>query len=62
LAAGLFAGPFMRFLGRFRAHLGTVEKAMGGLLILTGVLFITGQIAVFSYWLLDTFPGLAQIG
>jgi len=62
LAAGLFAGPFMRFLGRFRAHLGAVEKTMGGLLVATGVLFITGQMAVLAYWLLETFPALALIG
>ncbi len=62
LLAGLFAGPFMHFLKRFRTYLGAVEKAMGGLLVLTGVLFITGGMATVSYWLLDTFPGFAQIG
>jgi len=62
LLAGLFAGPFMRFLGRFRTHLGAVEKTMGGLLVLTGVLFITGGMATISYWLLETFPAFAQIG
>ncbi len=36
LAAGLFAGPFLAFMRRFRAHLGTVEKVMGGLLVVTG--------------------------
>jgi cytochrome c-type biogenesis protein len=62
LIAALFAAPFMRFMARFRRYLGTVEKAMGGLLVLTGVLFITGRIADVSYWLLATFPGLGQIG
>jgi cytochrome c-type biogenesis protein len=62
LVAGLFAAPFMHFLTRFRAHLGTVEKVMGGLLVVTGILFITGQISMISYWLLATFPGLASIG
>ncbi len=60
--AGLFAGAFMRFLKRFRSHLGAVEKTMGGLLVLTGILFITGGMATISYWLLDAFPGLASIG
>jgi cytochrome c-type biogenesis protein len=62
LIAGLFAGPFMAFMGRFRRHLGTVEKVMGGLLVITGVLFITGNISQFSYWLLSTFPALGTIG
>jgi cytochrome c-type biogenesis protein len=62
LIAGLFAGPFMAFMGRFRRHLGTVEKVMGGLLVVTGILFITGNISDASYWLLETFPGLGTIG
>lgn len=62
LLAALFAGPFMRGMGKFRKHMGTVEKAMGGVLVLTGVMFLTGQMAVLSYWLLETFPAFATIG
>ena len=62
IAAGLFAGPFMRFMKRFRSHMGTVEKAMGVLLVGTGVLFVTGRINDIGYWLLNLFPGLAQLG
>jgi cytochrome c-type biogenesis protein len=53
---------FAAFLARFRAHLGLVEKAMGGLLVLTGIAFLTGAISEVSYWLLDTFPALGKIG
>ena len=62
LAAGLFAGPFMHFMGRFRNHVATVEKAMGALLVVTGVLFVTGQMTALSFWLLSLFPSLAQLG
>jgi len=62
LIAGLFAGPFMRFMARFRRHMVTVERAMGVLLIITGVAFMTGQMAALSFWLLETFPALAVIG
>ncbi|APH72062.1 cytochrome c biogenesis CcdA family protein [Aquibium oceanicum] len=62
LVAALFSGAFMRFLGRFRVHLGRVEKIMGGLLVVAGVLFLTGGIQRASYWLLETFPGLANLG
>jgi cytochrome c-type biogenesis protein len=58
----LTAEPFAAFLARFRAHLGLVEKAMGGLLVLTGIAFLTGAISEVSYWLLDTFPVLGKIG
>lgn len=62
LAASLFAGPFMRLMRRFRAHMGKVEKVMGALLVLTGIMFLTGQMATLSYWLLETFPGFANVG
>jgi cytochrome c-type biogenesis protein len=62
VAAGLFAGPFMRWMRRFRSHIGKVEKTMGALLVLTGVLFVTGQITTIAYWMLSLFPELAQLG
>ena len=62
LLAALFAGPFLGFMKRFRRHMGVVEKAMGVVLVLTGLLFITGQMATFSYWLLETFPAFSAIG
>ncbi|MGH6761582.1 MAG: cytochrome c biogenesis CcdA family protein [Phyllobacterium sp.] len=60
--AALFSGAFMRFLSQFRLHLGKVEKLMGALLVVTGVLFLTGGLQSFSYWLLETFPALGRIG
>jgi cytochrome c-type biogenesis protein len=54
--------PFAAFLARFRAHLATVERVMGGLLVLTGIAFLTGFISQASYWLLEAFPVLGQIG
>jgi cytochrome c-type biogenesis protein len=62
IAAGLFAGPFMRWMRKFRGHIGKVEKAMGALLVVTGVLFVTGQITTIAYWMLSVFPGLATLG
>jgi cytochrome c-type biogenesis protein len=54
--------PFAAFLTRFRKHLLRVEQAMGVLLILTGVAFLTGTITTASYWLLEAFPALGTIG
>jgi len=54
--------PFAAFLARFRAHLGLVEKTMGGLLVMTGLAFLTGAVTQASFWLLDTFPMLGKIG
>jgi cytochrome c-type biogenesis protein len=62
IAAALAVEAFAAFLVRFRAHLGLVEKAMGGLLVFTGVAFLTGAVTQASFWLLDTFPMLGKIG
>lgn len=61
IAAG-FSGAFMRFLGRFRVHLGRVEKAIGALLVVAGIFFLTGGVQTMAYWLLETFPALGRLG
>ena len=62
LIAAFAIGPFAAFLARFRRHLHRVEQAMGALLVLTGVAFLTGSINWMSIWLLETFPALGKIG
>jgi cytochrome c-type biogenesis protein len=62
LLAAVAVEPFAAFLTRFRGHLAHVEKAMGGLLVLTGIAFLTGFVNQASFWLLETFPILGRIG
>lgn len=62
LLAGIAIGPFLTFFSGFKKHLGAVEKIMGGLLVVTGLLFLTGQFTRISYWFLETFPVLQQFG
>jgi cytochrome c-type biogenesis protein len=58
IAAAFFAAPFMRLMKRFRRYQGWIERVLGALLVLTGILFITGGINDIGNWLLITFPGL----
>jgi cytochrome c-type biogenesis protein len=53
---------FLNFFSKFKSKLGMVEKVMGGALVITGVMFLTGWMQIVSYWLIETFPGLASIG
>ncbi|WP_068312192.1 cytochrome c biogenesis CcdA family protein [Polycladidibacter hongkongensis] len=62
LLAALFARAFLGFMVRFRRHLETVEKVMGGVLVLTGIAFLTGAIQWLSFQLLEWFPALSQVG
>ena len=61
IIAALAVEAFATFLTRFRAHLGMVEKAMGGLLVLAGIAFFTGWISDFGSWLLAAFPDLNKL-
>ena len=62
IAAALFIGPFMSWMAKFRRHLGLVEKLMGALLILFGVLIATNSINVIAQWMLDYMPWFSTIG
>ncbi|WP_421850594.1 cytochrome c biogenesis CcdA family protein [Oricola sp.] len=62
LLAALFSGAFMRFMQSFRSHLGSVEKVIGVLLVIAGVLFLTGGMQSMSFWLLERFPVLGTLG
>jgi cytochrome c-type biogenesis protein len=62
LLAALYVRPFMRFMRRFRAHMGKVEAAMGGLLVGVGFLMTSGQFETLAFWLLEIFPALGTIG
>jgi cytochrome c-type biogenesis protein len=62
LIAAAAIKPFAAFLTRFRRHLASMERVMGGLLVLTGVAFLTGSVSQASFWLLETFPVLGRIG
>lgn len=62
LLAAFALKPFVGFLARMRSRLGAVEKIMGGLLVLTGIAFLSGWISQASYWMLENFPALSRFG
>jgi len=62
IAAAVFASRFIGWANRFKRHMGKVEKAMGALLVVTGILFMTGQMSRIAQWLLDTFPVFSTVG
>jgi cytochrome c-type biogenesis protein len=62
LVTAAFAGPVMRLMRRFRSHLGTVEKAIGAALVVTGLAFVFGGIEWMSVWINEAFPVLSTIG
>jgi len=62
LLAALMVEQFSSLFARMKRHLDNVERAMGVLMVLTGIAFLTGAISNVSIWLLDTFPALQNFG
>jgi len=62
LVAALMVEQFSSLFARMKRHLANVERAMGVLLVITGIGFLTGAMSSVSVWLLDTFPALQNIG
>ena len=58
---GIHRCPFGDFKSLGRVGRG-LRLMAGGVMILMGGAMLTGQLSIFSYWLLDTFPVLARIG
>jgi cytochrome c-type biogenesis protein len=61
ILAAVAIRPFLSWMQRFKEHLGTIEKVMGLLLVLTGLLFLTGSINGLGQWLIETFPALGEV-
>ncbi len=62
LIAALFAGPFMTAMTGMKRHMRTIEIITGVLLVVTGLLFLTGGMEWMAYTLLEAFPALQQFG
>ena len=62
LLAAFMIERFSELFARMKGQLVNVERAMGVLMIITGVGFLTGAVSNVSIWLLETFPMLQNIG
>ena len=62
IIAAFFIAPFMRWMARFRRHLGLVEKAMGVFLIVFGLLIATNSMNYIAQWMLELVPSFGRIG
>ncbi|SNZ20985.1 cytochrome c biogenesis CcdA family protein [Cohaesibacter gelatinilyticus] len=59
--AALFVGPFMAWMMKFRKHLSLMEKIMGALLIVFGLLIATNSVNVIAQWMLEVVPGFTSL-
>lgn len=62
IIAALGIERFIGAMSGIKRHFRKIELGMGGLLVITGIAFLTGGIERMAFWLLETFPGLATLG
>jgi cytochrome c-type biogenesis protein len=62
LIAAFMVEQFSSLFAKMKRHLASVERAMGVLMIVTGIGFLTGAVTGVSTWLLETFPALQSFG
>ena len=62
LLAAFMIEQFSSLFARMKRHLSKVEHAMGILMVITGIGFLTGSVTSISIWLLETFPALQSFG
>lgn len=59
--AAIAVRPFLGFMQKFKLHFDKLEKLMGLLLVVTGLLFVFGAQNWFSQWMIENFPALGRI-
>ncbi|MDA1100192.1 MAG: cytochrome c biogenesis protein CcdA [Proteobacteria bacterium] len=62
LLAAFLAAPFLRWMHRMRGQMRRIELVTGGLLIVTGLLFLFNSFELLGFWLIELFPILGEIG
>ena len=62
IVAAIAMRPFLGFMQRFRHQMENVERLIGVLLVMTGILFLTGSFSEIAYWMLELFPTLGTVG
>jgi len=62
ILSGLFITKFLVFSKKTRMHIVKIQKISGYILLVTGILIITGKLQTLGFYLLDWFPFLAKLG
>jgi cytochrome c-type biogenesis protein len=62
LLAALFTDGLAKRLKAMRRTGWLLQTGAGGVMIVMGLAMVTGQMSTFSFWLLEQFPILTQIG
>ncbi|TKW65798.1 MAG: cytochrome c biogenesis protein CcdA [Paracoccus denitrificans] len=62
LLSAIFVNRAIGLMNRIKPYLKTVERLMGALLVVVGVLLVSGRMSAVSFWMQDNLPVLNQFG
>lgn len=62
ILSGIFITKFLVFSKKTRMHIVQIQKISGYVLLVTGVLIVTGRLQTLGFYLLEWFPFLAKLG
>ena len=62
ILSGIFITKFLVFSKKTRVHIVQIQKISGYVLLVTGVLIVTGKLQTLGFYLLEWFPFLAKLG
>ena len=62
LLSAIYINRAIGVMNRIKPHLKSIERVMGALLVVVGIMLLTGAFSAFAFWLLETFPFLARLG
>mgnify|MGYP001165115036 CR=1 FL=1 len=62
IISGVLINKFLFLSKSFKKYISTITKFGGGILLLTGIAILTGQLQVLGFFILEYFPSLGNIG
>lgn len=61
ILAAFCIGPFIKWMKKFRKHIGLIEKIMGMMLIIFGLLIATNSMNYIAQWMLSVAPDIGVL-
>lgn len=62
ILSGVYITKFLIFSKKTKLHIVRIQKISGYILLITGVLIVTGKLQTLGFYLLEWFPFLAKLG
>jgi cytochrome c-type biogenesis protein len=62
VVSSLIIKKFLIVSKKSKSYLNKIKKFSGIILLITGILIVTGKLQTFSFYLIELFPALQKLG